>query len=142
MVKESIRKQILIEYGLGVAVSDLSKKYNIARTTIYGILGKKSPKMNKLNKMPERVQVSVKKLDEIEQESNKMLAEKTVRTIMEALPDEIGRATIKDKILVLDRLMALYNLAEVIEKKEESKTEFTFVFKDTSLKVDEELNNT
>lgn len=119
MIDDSIKRQILVDYGTGIGVSALSRKYKVARATIYTLLGNKKPKTDKLDRLPPRAAAAAKKLVELQEESNRKLAEQTVREIMKGLPADIKKASIKDKMLVLDRMAAIFHVGLDEEEQEE-----------------------
>lgn len=117
MVDIATKRKILIEYGAGVSIVALSKKYAVSRKTISKILSeqkvpKKFPSKKKVPIEDDRIEKASEALDELEEESNKALAEKTVRAIMKSLPKAIAGASLKDKMRVLEQMTAIFGIGD------------------------------
>lgn len=117
MVDIATKRKILIEYGAGASIVALSKKYAVSRKTISKILSekkvpKKFPSKKKVPIDDDRIEEASEALDELEEESNKALAEKTVRAIMMSLPKDIAKASLKDKMRVLEQMTAIFGIGD------------------------------
>lgn len=117
MIDIATKRKILIEYGAGSSIVALSKKYAVSRKTISKILSEKkvSKKFPSKKKVPiddELIEETSEALDELEEESNKVLAEKTVRAIMKSLPKDIAGASLKDKMRVLEQMTAIFGIGD------------------------------
>lgn len=143
MIDEQTKRKILIEYGAGASISALSKKFTLSRPTISKILsdGKSLQKVyrskKKVDSLPEREKAVVERIIEEEEESNKALAEKTVRAIMKSLPKDIAEASLKDKMRVLEQMTAIFGIGDNDEAKKDddgSNVHVVFEFKDTAIK--------
>lgn len=144
MIDIAIKRKILIEYGAGSSIVALSKKYAVSRKTISKILSEKkvSKKFSLKKKVPiddELIEETSEALDELEEESNKALAEKTVRAIMKSLPKDIAEASLKDKMRVLEQMTAIFGIGDDDEQRtdaDDSNVKVVFEFKDTAIKND------
>ena len=117
MIDIATTRKILIEYGAGSSIVALSKKYAVSRKTISKILSekkvpKKFPSKKKVPIDDELIEETSEALDELEEESNKVLAEKTVRAIMKSLPKDIVGASLKDKMRVLEQMTAIFGIGD------------------------------
>ena len=117
MIDIDTKRKILIEYGAGSSIVALSKKYAVSRKTISKILSekkvpKKFPSKKKVPIDDELIEETIEALDELEEESNKALAEKTVRAIMKSLPKDIAEASLKDKMRVLEQMTAIFGIGD------------------------------
>lgn len=117
MIDIATKRKILIEYGAGSSIVALSKKYAVSRKTISKILSekkvpKKFPSKKKVPIDDELIEETSEALDELEEESNKVLAEKTVRAIMKSLPKDIVGASLKDKMRVLEQMTAIFGIGD------------------------------
>ena len=117
MIDIATKRKILIEYGAGSSIVALSKKYAVSRKTISKILSekkvpKKFPSKKKVPIDDELIEETSEALDELEEESNKVLAEKTVRAIMKSLPKDIAGASLKDKMRVLEQMTAIFGIGD------------------------------
>ena len=117
MIDIATKRKILIEYGAGSSIVALSKKYAVSRKTISKILSekkvpKKFPSKKKVPIDDELIEETSEALDELEEESNKVLAEKTVRAIMKSLPKDIVGASLKDKMRVLEEMTAIFGIGD------------------------------
>lgn len=117
MIDIATKRKILIEYGAGSSIVALSKKYAVSRKTISKILSekkvpKKFPSKKKVPIDDELIEETSEALDELEEESNKALAEKTVRAIMKSLPKDIAGASLKDKMRVLEQMTAIFGIGD------------------------------
>lgn len=144
MIDIDTKRKILIEYGAGSSIVALSKKYAVSRKTISKILSekkvpKKFPSKKKVPIDDELIEETIEALDELEEESNKALAEKTVRAIMKSLPKDIAEASLKDKMRVLEQMTAIFGIGDDDEAKKDdtdSNVRVVFEFKDTAIKND------
>ena len=144
MIDIATKRKILIEYGAGSSIVALSKKYAVSRKTISKILSekkvpKKFPSKKKVPIDDELIEETSEALDELEEESNKVLAEKTVRAIMKSLPKDIAGASLKDKMRVLEQMTAIFGIGDDDEAKKDddgSNVHVVFEFKDTAIKND------
>lgn len=142
MVDIATKRKILIEYGAGASIVALSKKYAVSRKTISKILSekkvpKKFPSKKKVPIEDDRIEEASEALDELEEESNKELAEKTVRAIMKSLPKDIAEASLKDKMRVLEQMTAIFGIGDDDEAKKDddsNNVHVVFEFKDTAIK--------
>ena len=117
MIDIATKRKILIEYGAGSSIVALSKKYAVSRKTISKILSekkvpKKFPSKKKVPIDDELIEETSEALDELEEESNKVLAEKTVRAIMKSLTKDIAGASLKDKMRVLEQMTAIFGIGD------------------------------
>ena len=117
MIDIATKRKILIEYGAGSSIVALSKKYAVSRKTISKILSekkvpKKFPSKKKVPIDDELIEETSEALDELEEESNKVLAEKTVRAIMKSLPKDIAGASLKEKMRVLEQMTAIFGIGD------------------------------
>lgn len=117
MIDIATKRKILIEYGAGSSIVALSKKYAVSRKTISKILSekkvpKKFPSKKKVPIDDALIEETSEALDELEEESNKVLAEKTVRAIMKSLPKDIAGASLKDKMRVLEQMTAIFGIGD------------------------------
>ena len=117
MIDIATKRKILIEYGAGSSIVALCKKYAVSRKTISKILSekkvpKKFPSKKKVPIDDELIEETSEALDELEEESNKVLAEKTVRAIMKSLPKDIVGASLKDKMRVLEQMTAIFGIGD------------------------------
>ncbi len=143
MIDIATKRKILIEYGAGSSIVALSKKYAVSRKTISKILSekkvpKKFPSKKKVPIDDELIEETSEALDELEEESNKALAEKTVRAIMKSLPKDIAGASLKDKMRVLEQMTAIFGIGDDEAKKndDDSNVHVVFEFMDTAIKND------
>ena len=142
MIDIATKRKILIEYGAGSSIVALSKKYAVSRKTISKILSekkvpKKFPSKKKVPIDDELIEETSEALDELEEESNKVLAEKTVRAIMKSLPKDIAGASLKDKMRVLEQMTAIFGIGDDDEAKKDddgSNVHVVFEFMDTAIK--------
>lgn len=120
MTDKETRRKIVIEYGAGATVTALSEKYKLSRTTISKILGsvKTEQKLSNNCSKTERVGVAIGRVKEIDEQDNKELARKTVNAIMSSLPNDIKRASIADKMKVLERMVELFGFNKEDEQEE------------------------
>lgn len=145
MIDIDTKRKILIEYGAGSSIVALSKKYAVSRKTISKILSekkvpKKFPSKKKVPIDDELIEETIEALDELEEESNKALAEKTVRAIMKSLPKDIAEASLKDKMRVLEQMTAIFGIGDDDEAKKDdtdSNVHVVFEFMDTAIKNDD-----
>ena len=117
MIDIATKRKELIKYGAGSSIVALSKKYAVSRKTISKILSekkvpKKFPSKKKVPIEDELIEETSEALDELEEESNKVLAEKTVRAIMKSLPKDIAGASLKDKMRVLEQMTAIFGIGD------------------------------
>lgn len=145
MIDIDTKRKILIEYGAGSSIVAISKKYAVSRKTISKILSekkvpKKFPSKKKVPIDDELIEETIEALDELEEESNKALAEKTVRAIMKSLPKDIAEASLKDKMRVLEQMTAIFGIGDDDEAKKDdtdSNVHVVFEFMDTAIKNDD-----
>ena len=145
MIDIDTKRTILIEYGAGSSIVAISKKYAVSRKTISKILSekkvpKKFPSKKKVPIDDELIEETIEALDELEEESNKALAEKTVRAIMKSLPKDIAEASLKDKMRVLEQMTAIFGIGDDDEAKKDdtdSNVHVVFEFMDTAIKNDD-----
>lgn len=120
MIDNETRRKIIIEYGAGATITALAGKYKFSRTTISKILGsvKTEQKLSNNCTKTERVGVAIGRVKEIDEQDNKELARKTVNAIMKSLPKDIQKASMADKMKVLERMVELFGLANDEEQEE------------------------
>ena len=124
MVDNETRRKIIIEYGAGATITSLAEKYSLTRKTISKILtSQKSTQKVHLStqKVPnedKKTQEAIEKVLTLDEQDNKELARKTVNAIMKSLPKDIQKASMSDKMKVLERMVELFGLANDEEQEE------------------------
>lgn len=131
MIDNETRRKIIIEYGAGATITSLASRYSLTRKTISKILNaKKSTQKVPIStqKVPKRVkkvlnedkktQEAIEKVLTLDEQDNKELARKTVNAIMKSLPKDIQKASMADKMKVLERMVELFGLANEEEQEE------------------------
>ena len=124
MIDNETRRKIIIEYGAGATITSLAEKYSLTRKTISKILtSQKSTQKVPLStqKVPnedKKTQEAIEKVLTLDEQDNKELARKTVNAIMKSLPKDIQKASMADKMKVLERMVELFGLANDEEQEE------------------------
>lgn len=124
MVDNETRRKIIIEYGAGATIISLAEKYSVSRKTISKILTsqKSTQKVpistQKVHNEDKKTQEAIEKVLTLDEQDNKELARKTVNAIMKSLPKDIQKASIADKMKVLERMVELFGLANDEEQEE------------------------
>lgn len=124
MIDNETRRKIIIEYGAGATITSLAEKYSVSRKTISKILTpqKSSQKVpistQKVPNEDKKTQEAIEKVLTLDEQDNKELARKTVNAIMKSLPKDIQKASMADKMKVLERMVELFGLANDEEQEE------------------------
>ena len=124
MIDKETRRKIIIEYGAGATITSLAEKYSVSRKTISKILtSQKSTQKVPIStqKVPnedKKTQEAIEKVLTLDEQDNKELARKTVNAIMKSLPKDIQKASMADKMKVLERMVELFGLANDEEQEE------------------------
>lgn len=124
MIDNETRRKIIIEYGAGATITALAEKYSLTRKTISKILTpqkstQKVPISNqKVLNEGKKTQEAIEKVLTLDEQDNKELARKTVNAIMKSLPKDIQKASMADKMKVLERMVELFGLANDEEQEE------------------------
>ena len=124
MIDNETRRKIIIEYGAGATITSLAEKYSLTRKTISKILTpqKSTQKVTiSTQKVPnedKKTQEAIEKVLTLDEQDNKELARKTVNAIMKSLPKDIQKASMADKMKVLERMVELFGLANDEEQEE------------------------
>ena len=124
MIDNETRRKIIIEYGAGATITSLAEKYSLTRKTISKILtSQKSTQKVPIStqKVPnedKKTQEAIEKVLTLDEQDNKELARKTVNAIMKSLPKDIQKASMADKMKVLERMVELFGLANDEEQEE------------------------
>ena len=124
MIDKETRRKIIIEYGAGATITSLAEKYSLTRKTISKILtSQKSTQKVPIStqKVPnedKKTQEAIEKVLTLDEQDNKELARKTVNAIMKSLPKDIQKASMADKMKVLERMVELFGLANDEEQEE------------------------
>lgn len=124
MIDKETRRKIIIEYGAGATITSLAEKYSLTRKTISKILtSQKSTQKVPIStqKVPnedKKTQEAIEKVLTLDEQDNKELARKTVNAIMKSLPKDIQKASMSDKMKVLERMVELFGLANDEEQEE------------------------
>ena len=124
MVDNETRRKIIIEYGAGATITALAEKYSLTRKTISKILTpqKSTQKVpistQKVPNEDKKTQEAIEKVLTLDEQDNKELARKTVNAIMKSLPKDIQKASMADKMKVLERMVELFGLANDEEQEE------------------------
>ena len=124
MIDNETRRKIIIEYGAGATITSLAEKYSLTRKTISKILtSQKSTQKVPIStqKVPnedKKTQEAIEKVLTLDEQDNKELARKTVNAIMKSLPKDIQKASMSDKMKVLERMVELFGLANDEEQEE------------------------
>ena len=124
MIDKETRRKIIIEYGAGTTITSLAEKYSLTRKTISKILtSQKSTQKVPIStqKVPnedKKTQEAIEKVLTLDEQDNKELARKTVNAIMKSLPKDIQKASMADKMKVLERMVELFGLANDEEQEE------------------------
>lgn len=137
------RKQIIAEYIAGdgkVSQQQLAEKYGVTRQAISLILNDEKACENLRNKKKENELSMLAFLDD-----RAAKAQSLIDKILETLPDDFEKASMRDKAGLLKILAETFG-GKKEEKEENAKVQpkFEFVFADTSLKEREDgkENNT
>lgn len=124
VIDNETRRKIIIEYGAGATITALAEKYSVSRKTISKILTpqKSTQKVpistQKVLNEDKKTQEAVEKVLTLDEQDNKELARKTVNAIMKSLPKDIQKASMADKMKVLERMVELFGLANDEEQEE------------------------
>ena len=124
MIDKETRRKIIIEYGAGATITSLAEKYSLTRKTISKILTpqKSTQKVpistQKVLNEDKKTQEAIEKVLTLDEQDNKELARKTVNAIMKSLPKDIQKASMSDKMKVLERMVELFGLANDEEQEE------------------------
>ena len=124
MIDKETRRKIIIEYGAGATITSLAEKYSLTRKTISKILTpqKSTQKVpistQKVPNEDKKTQEAIEKVLTLDEQDNKELARKTVNAIMKSLPKDIQKASMADKMKVLERMVELFGLANDEEQEE------------------------
>lgn len=124
MIDNETRRKIIIEYGAGATITALAEKYSLTRKTISKILTpqKSTQKVpistQKVLNEGKKTQEAIEKVLTLDEQDNKELARKTVNAIMKSLPKDIQKASMADKMKVLERMVELFGLANDEEQEE------------------------
>ena len=124
MIDNETRRKIIIEYGAGATITSLAEKYSLTRKTISKILTpqKSTQKVpistQKVPNEDKKTQEAIEKVLTLDEQDNKELARKTVNAIMKSLPKDIQKASMSDKMKVLERMVELFGLANDEEQEE------------------------
>ena len=124
MIDNKTRRKIIIEYGAGATITSLAEKYSLTRKTISKILTpqKSTQKVpistQKVPNEDKKTQEAIEKVLTLDEQDNKELARKTVNAIMKSLPKDIQKASMADKMKVLERMVELFGLANDEEQEE------------------------
>lgn len=124
MIDNETRRKIIIEYGAGATITSLAEKYSLTRKTISKILTpqKSTQKVpistQKVLNEDKKTQEAIEKVLTLDEQDNKELARKTVNAIMKSLPKDIQKASMSDKMKVLERMVELFGLANDEEQEE------------------------
>lgn len=124
MIDNETRRKIIIEYGAGATITSLAEKYSLTRKTISKILTsqKSTQKVpistQKVLNEDKKTQEAIEKVLTLDEQDNKELARKTVNAIMKSLPKDIQKASMSDKMKVLERMVELFGLANDEEQDE------------------------
>ena len=124
MIDNETRRKIIIEYGAGATITSLAEKYSLTRKTISKILtpqksAQKVPiSTQKVDNEDKKTQEAIEKVLTLDEQDNKELARKTVNAIMKSLPKDIQKASMADKMKVLERMVELFGLANDEEQEE------------------------
>lgn len=120
MIDNETRRKIIIEYGAGATITALAEKYSVSRKTISKILTpqKSTQKVpistQKVLNEGKKTQEAIEKVLTLDEQDNKELARKTVNAIMKSLPKDIQKASMADKMKVLERMVELFGLNKYI----------------------------
>ena len=124
MIDNETRRKIIIEYGAGATITSLAEKYSLTRKTISKILTsqKSTQKVpistQEVHNEDKKTQEAIEKVLTLDEQDNKELARKTVNAIMKSLPKDIQKASMSDKMKVLERMVELFGLANDEEQEE------------------------
>ena len=124
MIDKETRRKIIIEYGAGATITALAEKYSVSRKTISKILTpQKSTQKHPISTQKvlnegKKTQEAIEKVLTLDEQDNKELARKTVNAIMKSLPKDIQKASMADKMKVLERMVELFGLANDEEQEE------------------------
>ena len=124
MIDKETRRKSIIEYGAGATITALAEKYSVSRKTISKILTpqKSTQKVpistQKVLNEGKKTQEAIEKVLTLDEQDNKELARKTVNAIMKSLPKDIQKASMADKMKVLERMVELFGLANDEEQEE------------------------
>lgn len=124
MIDNETRRKIIIEYGAGATITSLASRYSLTRKTISKILNAKKSTQKvpistqKVLNEDKKTQEAVEKVLTLDEQDNKELARKTVNAIMKSLPKDIQKASMADKMKVLERMVELFGLANDEEQEE------------------------
>ena len=124
MIDNETRRKIITEYGAGATITSLAEKYSLTRKTISKILTsqKSTQKVpistQKVYNEDKKTQEAIEKVLTLDEQDNKELARKTVNAIMKSLPKDIQKASMSDKMKVLERMVELFGLANDEEQEE------------------------
>ena len=124
MIDKETRRKIIIEYAAGATITALAEKYSVSRKTISKILTpqKSTQKVpistQKVPNEDKKTQEAIEKVLTLDEQDNKELARKTVNAIMKSLPKDIQKASMSDKMKVLERMVELFGLANDEEQEE------------------------
>ena len=124
MIDKETRRKIIIEYGAGATITALAEKYSVSRKTISKILTpqKSTQKVpistQKVLNEGKKTQEAIEKVLTLDEQDNKELARKTVNAIMKSLPKDIQKASMADKMKVLERMVELFGLANDEDQEE------------------------
>lgn len=137
------RKQIIAEYVAGdgnITQRTLAQRYQVSQKTISKILGDEESTQKVSNKKKENELSMLAFLDD-----RAAKAQSLIDKILETLPDDFEKASMRDKAGLLKILAETFG-GKKEEKEENAKVQpkFEFVFADTSLKEREDgkENNT
>ena len=117
MIDNETRRKIIIEYGAGATITSLAEKYSLTRKTISKILTSQKS-TQKVHNEDKKTQEAIEKVLTLDEQDNKELARKTVNAIMKSLPKDIQKASMSDKMKVLERMVELFGLANDEEQEE------------------------
>lgn len=95
------KRRIVIESAAGSTASELAKKFQVSHTAISKIL-KDEKSFKKLQDEVSKVAV----------EPYREKAHNIIRKIMDELPNDLKKATLKDKMVVFDKMIAYYGTPE------------------------------
>ena len=99
-LSEADKRQITIESAAGHTVSELAKKFQVSHTSISKILKERK---------------SCEKLQEVSKVAEAPYREKAhaiIKTIIDDLPSDLKRATLKDKMNVFEKMISYYGTPE------------------------------
>lgn len=108
-LSEADKRQITIEYAAGAKTTELAAKFHVSHTAISKILSKKEV-ASKLQEVSGKVQEAINA-------PYKEKAHAVIKSIIDDLPNDLKKASVKDKMIVLEKMITYYGVPE--EEKEQ-----------------------